>query len=79
MGEPMLAWSFNHDGEEEPGLVSGMEQRLKLKVADKRQGRADLVSQAKPQGGVKALAGKFTGPVKPLPGVTDSGKNKKNR
>lgn len=73
LGEPMLAWSFNHDGEAAPGLVEGMEQRMQIKVAESRKNRQDLTSLARPQGGVEALAGKFPGPTRPLPGVEDSG------
>jgi len=41
-------------------------------TADERKDREDLVSLAKPQGGVDALAGLFPN-AKPLPGATDNG------
>ncbi len=70
LGEPQLAWSFNHDGEELPGLVQNLEKRVGVDVAKNRAARQDLVSMAKPQEGVNALKGKFKRPTKPIPGVT---------
>jgi hypothetical protein len=55
LGEPMLAWSLNHDGEAKPGLVEAMEKKLGIKVADKKNARKDLAPLAKPQEGINAL------------------------
>ncbi len=72
LGPPHLAWSFNHDGELNPDLLSERDRRMKLETADARRERGDLVAQAKPQGGVDAIRGLFTA-SKPIPGVTDNG------
>lgn len=61
LGEPHLAWSFNHDGEALPGLVEQRDQRMGIDSQEKRQQRADLAPLAEPQGGVNALEGEFPG------------------
>jgi hypothetical protein len=70
LGEPMLAWSYNADGEIPPPMESGLEKRLGISLAEKRKQRADLAKLAKPQEGVDALKASFPG-RKPLPGVVD--------
>lgn len=70
-GPPMLAWSFNRDGEDQPGLVAGRDRMMKINSADIRRNRADLTPLAKPQWGVDDLLGKFSQPVRPMPGVID--------
>ncbi len=70
LGEPMLAWSFNHDGEALPGLVENMEKKLNISTIEKRKSRQSFVSLAKPQTGVDAIKGKFKGETKSIPGVT---------
>jgi hypothetical protein len=57
LGDPQLAWSFNHDGQALPGLVSQMEKRIDVKVAKKRDARKELAKRAHPQEGTDALAG----------------------
>lgn len=69
LGAPMLAWSFNHDGEIQPQLVTSMEKKLNIETASKRKSRSELTKLAKPQEGVEALKGKFKGPVQSIPGV----------
>jgi hypothetical protein len=71
LGEPMLAWSFNRDGEAAPGLVEKRDREMKIDSAQKRRERADLVRYARPQGGVDDLKGKFSRPTKDIPGVSD--------
>lgn len=71
LGEPMLAWSFNHDGEARPGLVEERDRRLHVDPEAKRDQRLSLVGLAKPQSGVDALKGRFGRPTKELPGVQD--------
>ena len=71
MGEPMLAWSFNRDGEARPGLVEERDKRMGINSAEIRQKRQDLVGLAKPQSGVDDLKGKFARPVQDIPGVVD--------
>jgi hypothetical protein len=68
LGDPVLAWSFNRDGEIRPELQSRFEERFSP-AAEKRTERQDLTAQAKPQEGVDALNGKFGRPTQPLEGV----------
>ncbi|XGC82326.1 OBAP family protein [Bdellovibrio bacteriovorus] len=69
VGEPMLAWSFNKDGEAIPELISNMEKKMNIDTNKKRFERQDLVKFAKPQEGVDVLAGKFNRETKAIPGV----------
>jgi hypothetical protein len=71
VGEPMLAWSFNRDGEARPGLIEGRDQQMGINSQDVRQKRQDLVQLARPQSGVDDLKGKFARPVRDIPGVVD--------
>jgi len=71
-GPPRLQWSFNHDGEDLPGLVADRDKRMSFNTADEKKDREDLVLLAKPQGGVAAMAGRFPNTT-PVPGVTDNG------
>jgi hypothetical protein len=71
LGEPMLAWSFNRDGEAIPGLVEARDKALGVNTAEKREDRADLRRLARPQSGVDALKGKFGRPTRDIPGVVD--------
>ena len=71
MGEPMLAWSFNRDGEAESGLVQRRDEEMGIDTAEIRRERQDLVELAKPQEGVDALEGQFSGPTQEIDGVVD--------
>ena len=71
LGEPMLAWSFNRDGEAMPGLVEGRDKRMDIDTAKTRQQRSDLRAAARPQSGVDDLKGKFGRPTTDIPGVAD--------
>lgn len=71
LGEPRLAWSFNHDGEAQPGLVEQRDRRMHLSTRGKREERESLVQMARPQPGVDAITGEFPGPSTPIPGVSD--------
>ena len=71
LGEPMLAWSFNRDGEAMPGLVESRDKRMDIDSARTRKQRSDLRSVAKPQSGVDDLKGKFGRPGRDIPGVVD--------
>lgn len=71
LGEPMLAWSFNRDGEAVPGLVEKRDKKLKINSTEKRKQRADLKQFAKPQSGVDDLKGRFARPTQDIPGVID--------
>lgn len=55
VGSPMLAWSYNRDGEIPAALIGARDQRMKVDTSQKRKDRADLASKAKPQMGVDAL------------------------
>ena len=71
-GAPRLQWSFNRDGEDMPGMVADRDKRMSFNTADEKKDRGDLVSLAKPQGGVDAMAGQFPNAT-PIPGVTENG------
>ena len=73
LGPPMLAWSFNRDGEAKPELVDERDSKLNVNTEEIRRSRQDLQPLAKPQSGVDALNGKFARPTAPIPGVVDSG------
>ncbi|WP_229424953.1 MULTISPECIES: OBAP family protein [unclassified Massilia] len=71
LGEAMLAWSFNREGEIMPGLGEARDKQLKVSTVEKRERRSDLRALAKPQSGVDDLKGKFPRPTKDIPGVVD--------
>lgn len=70
LGPPMLAWSFNRDGEAKAAMVEQRDRMMGVNSADKRRQRADLQSLAKPQSGVDDLKAAFP-QARPLPGVVD--------
>ena len=70
LGPPMLAWSFNRDGEVQPGLVERRDETMGIDTGEKRRERADLQSLARPQSGVDALKAAFPDAT-PIPGVVD--------
>jgi hypothetical protein len=65
VGRPLLAWSYNRDGEAPAGLVEDRDARMHLDTAEKRKERATLSSRAKPQLGVDALETKLSGTSAP--------------
>lgn len=71
LGKPMLAWSFNRDGEPTPGLVESRDKQLDVTTAQKRRERADLQPLARPQSGVDDLKGRFGRQSQDIPGVVD--------
>jgi hypothetical protein len=71
-GAPHLQWSFNKAGEDMPGMVAARDKRFDFNTADERADRRDLVSFAKPQGGVDAMAQHFPD-AKSVEGVRDNG------
>jgi hypothetical protein len=71
LGEPMLAWSFNRDGEAAPGLVETRDERMNVDSMEIRRARADLVELANPQSGVDALEGRFPTQTRAIEGVID--------
>lgn len=72
LGPPMLAWSFNRDGEAKPGLVEQRDKTMGIDSAEKRREWADLRSLAKPQSGVDDLKSAFP-QSQPIPGLVDKG------
>ena len=73
LGDAALAWSFNRDGEANPGLVETRDRELDVDTQKARRSRSELAPLAKPQGGVDALRDKFGRSTTPIPGVTDAG------
>lgn len=73
LGDPKLAWSFNRDGEAAAEMVGQRDKRLGIDSSEaKRRARAELRPLAKPQSGVDALKGAFSGPVQEIPGVVET-------
>ncbi len=70
-GPPMLAWSFNRDGEAVPGLVEVRDKAMGTDTMKTREQRASLRSLARPQSGVDDLKGKFARPTRDIPGVVN--------
>jgi len=79
LGEPILAWSFNRDGEAKPGLVERRDKRMDIRSKEIRQERKDLIPMANPQRGVDALQGMFPRPTESIPGVEDKSTTNQNR
>lgn len=72
MGDPVLMWSFNREGEMDFNLKRDGAENLRIDFDKKRDERQDLVDLAHPQYGVNVLKGQFpnASPVPP-PGVRD--------
>jgi hypothetical protein len=71
VGPPMLAWSFNRDGELDPALLQRRDAALTMRSDERRRQRSDLLPLARPQAGVDALKSAFPG-SSAIPGVVDS-------
>jgi hypothetical protein len=71
LGEPMLAWSFNRDGEVLTELTARRDKRMGINTMQIRKDRADLQHLAKPQAGVDFLKGKFNRLTQDISGVVD--------
>lgn len=69
IGEPRLGWSFNHVHEPKLGMIEHTYDPMDISVEQKKDERTTLISKAKPQCGVKAMAHKFKGTSQPLDGV----------
>lgn len=73
LGDPMLMWSFNREGEADEALVRERARRLQIDVEAKRAERQELVEYAHPQYGVDLLKGRFPGAAEdPPPGVREA-------
>jgi hypothetical protein len=73
LGEPMLMWSFNRDGEADESLRRDFQRHMDVDEGERRAKRQGLTERAHPQRGVDAMAGEFEGTT-PLPGVVDAGR-----
>ncbi|MGV7195197.1 OBAP family protein [Xanthomonas axonopodis] len=71
LGEPMLAWSFNRDGELQKPLMDQRDRATSVSTAERRANRQDLTPLAKPQHGVDALRSHFNDATA-IPGVVDA-------
>jgi uncharacterized protein DUF1264 len=70
MGEAMLMWSFNRDGESDEALKADFQAGIGIEEMERRAKREGLTEHAHPQEGVDAMAGEFAGTT-PLRGVVD--------
>ncbi|WP_309131821.1 OBAP family protein [Brevibacterium sp.] len=70
LGDPMLMWSFNRDGECDSALEKDREAAMDLDTAKTREQRQSFVEQAHPQEGVNVLKDAFVG-TSPVRGVVD--------
>ena len=59
LGDAILEWSFNREGEALPRLIEQRDQRFKMTTAAKKNDRVDLAPLAHPQFGVDALKDTF--------------------
>lgn len=71
LGEPMLAWSLNRDGEAAQGLVERRDERLGMDTESIRRGRQELLPLAEPQRGVDTLRDAFPRPTRSIPGIEE--------
>lgn len=62
VGQPMLAWSYNRDGEAPEKMLAERNERLKVDVEAKREDRKSFAAVARPQTGEKELEGRIPGP-----------------
>ena len=73
MGDALLMWSFNRDGEADERLKADFETAMGVDEAAKREQRRDLAARARPQHGVDLLHGRFGPDTALVPGVADAG------
>ena len=72
LGDPMLMWSFNRDGEADPELERDRDEHMQIDTSAKRSHREDLARIARPQLGVDTLKGVFSRAGEPPEGVRDA-------
>ncbi len=70
LGDPMLMWSFNRDGECDPSIEQDRESAMDLDTTKTREQRQSFVAEAHPQEGVNVLRDAFSG-TSPVRGVVD--------
>lgn len=74
LGEPVLMWSFNRDGEVDSTLERNRNEQMQIDTPKKRQERQAFVDLAHPQYGVDTLKDAFPNAAdSPPPGVQDAG------
>jgi hypothetical protein len=61
VGKPMLAWSYNADGELGRDLIGERDKRMNIDTEGKREARKGMTERVHPQRGVHALAAAFPG------------------
>ena len=59
LDEPMLAWSFDRQGEALPGRIAARDERLVPSTAETRDSRRELAPLAKPQPRVEVTRAAF--------------------
>ena len=73
LGEAMLVWSFNRDGEADSSMVQRRKDRMEIDPQEKRKESEELIPMPIPQFGVDVLKDKFSGYPFSIKGV--QGKN----
>lgn len=72
LGDAMLMWSFNREGEMDMALQHNRDAQMKLDTEQKKRDRQVLVQLTHPQHGVDTLKDAFSDQVlMPIPGVRD--------
>lgn len=73
-GEPLLGWSFNHDGEIRSDIILAHELAFNTTLEERRRQRKSFTRQTHPQEGVDVLLSKFKNPdeLRCLQGVVDA-------
>jgi hypothetical protein len=76
LGDPLLMWSFNREGECDPALKDDRNRAMGVDPDRKKSERADLIALARPQHGVNAMKDDFSGTtaVAGVVDVSDSGR-----
>lgn len=59
VGNPLLAWSYNHDGEMPPELLRARDERFGIDTSERRSQRRELARDAHPQRGEDLLKGQL--------------------
>ena len=71
LGDPMLMWSFNREGEVDSALQADRNESMGTPPEPRKESRAKHLPEAHPQHGVGAMRDAFTGTT-PTPGVVDA-------
>jgi hypothetical protein len=71
LGDPMLMWSFNREGECDPALREDRNRTMGVDPEHKKVHRSRLLARARPQHGADAMKDDFVATT-PVPGVVDA-------